>query len=271
MGGAQCSLTACDNAHPEGHTGAALSTVAAPQQGSHAAADAAAAACLDLVPAAAWTVGLETKTVFCPSAHADLWQCPVLTALSWLSHGWLSHGFRGSLSWLSYGSCGSLAALSWLSCGSRGSQMASLCYEVLAHTVRPAPTAIPATCEDRTQVAKSSLPKECALPSWHQGVAISGGNHLYQIPSLWFPACLITSPSPLSPSLSVCHTFTHMHMLSCAQPESDGPPIEKRLQAIRSALAECTKRNDSAPDLEKVWPVLSMHMLACDCTGMERC
>uniref|UniRef100_A0A7S3VNY7 Cilia- and flagella-associated protein 43 n=1 Tax=Dunaliella tertiolecta TaxID=3047 RepID=A0A7S3VNY7_DUNTE len=35
-------------------------------------------------------------------------------------------------------------------------------------------------------------------------------------------------------------------------PALGGPPIEKRLRALRDALAECTAKNQSAPDIEKV-------------------
>eukprot|EP00983_Pelagomonas_calceolata_P077113 1153724-Pelagomonas_calceolata.AAC.10 len=34
-------------------------------------------------------------------------------------------------------------------------------------------------------------------------------------------------------------------------PALGGPPIEKRLRALRDALAECTAKNQSAPDIEK--------------------
>ena len=45
-----------------------------------------------------------------------------------------------------------------------------------------------------------------------------------------------------------CHLAAHLHL----QPVSGGQSIEKRLLALRGALAECTARNEEAPELERV-------------------
>lgn len=77
----------------------------------------------------------------------------------------------------------------------------------------------------------------------------------------WNHVCIIILPSTI-------------YLFLVTQDSPGGPSMEKRVRALREALAECAERNEQAPELEKVrggvWSLqfINLPKLSCQCRGV---